>query len=181
MNIDNAQIQAVMKDFKHYPKQVQDAIKMASKESASNIGRSAKITLGSGRYPYTNGELAQSIHVQQRSGGLLGVIVPPNGAVVGTRKPYAASVEMGSRPHIIRPRNKKFLAWQVRGGFMGTNTPLWVSRKTGRQIKDRKNALWAFVTMVNHPGNKPKPYLRPAADMEAPRYFETIKRLITKI
>lgn len=53
-------------------------------------------------------------------------------------KDYAAAVHDGSRPHIIRPRNKKALAF----------------KKGGKTV---------FATKVNHPGAPPRPWLLNAA------------------
>jgi hypothetical protein len=70
-------------------------------------------------------------------------------ATVVARTPYAATVEKGSRPHIIRPRNAKVLAW---GG---------PRRLTGRLRKGAQATNFARV--VHHPGTKPYPYLIPGA------------------
>lgn len=56
-------------------------------------------------------------------------------ADVGTNVSYARYVELGTRPHVIRPRTRKALAWK------GARHP---------------------VRKVNHPGSKPHPFLRPA-------------------
>jgi len=64
---------------------------------------------------------------------------------------YAAFVERGTRPHIIRPRTKKALAW---GG----------PRTLGGRLRV-KNGVTAsatnFATVVHHPGTRAKPYLVP--------------------
>ncbi len=51
--------------------------------------------------------------------------------------PYAIPVEGGTRPHVIRPRRGKVLAWRGKG-------------KGGRRSKK-----FIFATIVNHPGTKP--------------------------
>lgn len=57
-------------------------------------------------------------------------------ARIGVRNvPYWSTVEFGSGPHIIRPRNKKALHWP------GALHP---------------------VAFVNHPGTPAQPFLRPA-------------------
>lgn len=55
---------------------------------------------------------------------------------VGSDLDYAAAVELGARPHPIRVKSKKVLANTGTGEFFG---------KT-----------------VQHPGNRPRPHLRPA-------------------
>ncbi|QDF17554.1 tail assembly chaperone [Gordonia phage Yago84] len=52
---------------------------------------------------------------------------------------YAAAVELGSRPHLIRARNAEVLRFNV----------------GGRTI---------FATEVHHPGTRPRPFLRNSAD-----------------
>lgn len=54
---------------------------------------------------------------------------------VGSDLPHAIMVEEGTDPHVIRPRVKKALWWE------GLAHP---------------------VPLVNHPGGRAKPYLRPA-------------------
>jgi hypothetical protein len=70
-------------------------------------------------------------------------------AKVEARTPYAASLEFGARPHVIRPKNANVLAW---GG---------PRRLTGRLRKGAKPTN--FAMLVHHPGNKPYPYLIPGA------------------
>jgi hypothetical protein len=58
--------------------------------------------------------------------------------VIGTNAPYARPVHDGSRPHIIKATRAKALYWK------GASHP---------------------VKSVKHPGNKPNPFFRRAADM----------------
>jgi HK97 gp10 family phage protein len=60
------------------------------------------------------------------------------GYVVGTNVNYAAAVEYGTAPHVIKPRFKKALFWP------GARHP---------------------VAFVNHPGTKAQPFMRPAIEM----------------
>ena len=60
---------------------------------------------------------------------------------------YAGAEEMGARPHIIRPRKAKVLAW---GG----------ARTLGGRSRSGSGPT-RFARMVRHPGQKPHPYLRP--------------------
>ncbi len=70
-------------------------------------------------------------------------------AEVVAKMPYAAAVEYGSRPHVIVPKRAKVLAW---GG----------SRRLSGRLRSGASAD-TFAMRVNHPGNKPKPYLVPGA------------------
>lgn len=60
---------------------------------------------------------------------------------------YAAAVEIGTRPHIIRPRQRKVLAW---GGPRRLSGSL---RSGGRPTH--------FAKFVRHPGSRARPYLVP--------------------
>ena len=64
---------------------------------------------------------------------------------------YAPMVEFGTRPHIIRAKNKKALYWK------GAAHP---------------------VKQVNHPGSKAKPYLIPAFEKEKEQFLEKLKEVI---
>ena len=91
--------------------------------------------------------------VPRRTGHLGRSIVPgtltPTHAQVEARTPYAVYVERGTRPHIIRPRKAKALAW---GG---------VRRLSGALA--RGSAPTHFAKIVHHPGTRPHPYLLPGA------------------
>ena len=64
---------------------------------------------------------------------------------------YAPMVEFGTRPHIIRAKNKKALYWK------GATHP---------------------VKQVNHPGSKAKPYLIPAFEKEKNNLINDLKKVI---
>jgi hypothetical protein len=68
--------------------------------------------------------------------------------------PHAVFVHWGTRPHVIRPRQKKVLRWA--GG---------TGRGTG----------FIFASFVRHPGYSGDPWLVKAAD-EAVRQFDAIVR-----
>lgn len=53
---------------------------------------------------------------------------------------YAAPVHEGARPHVIRPRTARVLRFEVEGGRI------------------------VFARRVNHPGNRPNPFLRRAVE-----------------
>lgn len=70
--------------------------------------------------------------------------------------PYAPWVHWGSRPHIIRPREKKSLRW-----------PSGAGGKTG----------FVFAKWAKHPGFSGDPWLVQAAD-EAVRQFDAIVKRV---
>ena len=82
------------------------------------------------RAPWRSGFLAMSINKK----------VDGNTAQITPTAPYAKFVSLGTRPHEIRPRNAKVLAFP--GGQLGG---------------------MVFAAVVNHPGTQPNPYLQLAA------------------
>jgi HK97 gp10 family phage protein len=84
------------------------------------------------RAPVDTGRLRSSIVSRAETSGR------SVGYVVGTNVNYAAAVEYGTAPHVIKPKNKKALAWP------GGRHP---------------------VAKVNHPGTRAQPFMRPAIEM----------------
>ena len=84
------------------------------------------------RAPVDTGRLRSSI-VSRAEGSGRSV-----GYVVGSNVNYAAAVEYGTAPHVIKPKYKQALYWP------GAAHP---------------------VAQVNHPGTKAQPFLRPAIEM----------------
>ncbi|MFH9826727.1 HK97 gp10 family phage protein [Streptomyces bobili] len=84
------------------------------------------------RAPVDTGRLRSSI-VSRAEGSGRSV-----GYVIGSNVNYAAAVEYGTAPHVIKPVNKKALFWP------GAAHP---------------------VAQVNHPGTRAQPFLRPAIEM----------------
>ncbi|RMG80625.1 MAG: HK97 gp10 family phage protein [Chloroflexi bacterium] len=72
---------------------------------------------------------------------------------VGTNVAYAPFVELGTAPHIIRPKEKAALA----GG------------KLTHPIKK-----------VDHPGSPPKPFLKPAADQEKAAVLDEVAAAVSR-
>ena len=84
------------------------------------------------RAPVDTGRLRSSIVSRAEGGGR------SLGYVVGSNVNYAAAVEFGTAPHVIKPRYKQALYWP------GAAHP---------------------VASVNHPGTKAQPFLRPAIEL----------------
>jgi HK97 gp10 family phage protein len=84
------------------------------------------------RAPVDTGRLRSSIVSRAENSGRR------VGYVVGTNVGYAAAVEYGTAPHVIKPKHKKALYWP------GARHP---------------------VAQVNHPGTRPQPFMRPAIEM----------------
>lgn len=79
------------------------------------------------RAPVRTGKLKQSIAIK----------VDAHKVTIGPNTDYAAYVEFGTKPHEIRPKNKKALSW------IGPN---------GRR----------YAKVVHHPGTRPNPFVRNA-------------------
>ena len=118
-----------------------DNVQKAVKKSAFNIESQAKKNLASNKSVVT-GHLRRSIATKM--GDLEATIHTSN-------VKYAVIVEKGSKPHIIRPKNKKALYWE------GAKRP---------------------VKLVNHPGSRAKPFLIPAFESEKDKFIENLKEAI---
>ena len=97
--------------------------------------------------PRKTGHLAQTIHP-----GSLG----PTFAIVEASANYAAYVELGTKPHTIRPKNASVLAWPANSSDR---------RLSGRARTKggKRSGPSIFAKVVHHPGTKPHPYLLPGA------------------
>lgn len=73
------------------------------------------------------------------------------GTVHTSNVKYGIVIEKGSKPHVIRAKNKKALYWK------GASHP---------------------VKQVKHPGTKAKPFLIPAFEAEKPKFIENLKEVI---
>jgi hypothetical protein len=100
--------------------------------------REAKILV-----PRKTSNLGRSIHAT--------TITETEAHVVASAR-YAGYVEFGTRPHEITPRAKKALRFAATAaGRRLTGTP-------------RKGAAVVFAKRVHHPGTRPHPFMRPAAE-----------------
>lgn len=85
-------------------------------------------------------------------------------AKVVNKHKAAKFIEFGTRPHIIRAKNKPFLAFNV------ANSGSLVTRKT--------NKSFVMVKQVHHPGTQPHPFMRPAARSNQNFYIRGMKKII---
>jgi hypothetical protein len=84
---------------------------------------------------------------------------------------YSQAFEEGTRPHIIRVKNKKILAGPRRGAPPGWNV-------------NKKSTSWqmGYVTYgreVRHPGTHPHPFMFPAWKYACQRLEKILKRALT--
>lgn len=97
---------------------------------------------------------ANAKHLVRRKTGNLGRTISRGGltdtyTIVKATAGYAAYVELGTKPHVIRPRNRKVLAWPAGGARLSGSA--------------RRGGKMAFARVVHHPGTKPYPFLVPGA------------------
>lgn len=83
---------------------------------------------------------------------------------------YAPYIEYGTKPHIIRPRNKRWLMWMTNSYRGGKK----IEKKPGAHFP--KGAIIHRAKSVNHPGNKPMPYLGPTIRKMRPRLAGAISK-----
>jgi HK97 gp10 family phage protein len=113
--------------LRRYLGRMSDDVKRAVERTRIDVQNEARR-----RAPVDTGRLRSSI-VSRSEGSGRSV-----GYAVGTNVNYAAAVEYGTAPHVIKPRYKQALYWP------GAAHP---------------------VAQVNHPGTKAQPFLRPAIEM----------------
>ena len=105
-------------------RQMTNASRAELREASRQVVNRAKVLA-----PVRTGRLRSSIRAEPpRIFSLRGSVT------VGSDLEYAAMVNDGTRPHVIRPRAKQVLRFQV----------------GGRTV---------FAKVVNHPGTKPNPFL----------------------
>lgn len=112
--------------------------------------------------------VAQAKLLVHRKTGHLGRSIVPGvltatHAQVEARTPYAAFVELGTRPHIIRPVKAKVLAW---GG----------TRRLSGALA-RGSSPTHFARIVHHPGTRPYPYLIPGAQKAVGKLRDAVVRV----
>ena len=137
IKIDSSDLNKFSVMLGELPDEIKDNIRKVVKNSAFNIERNAKSSAS-----VKTGHLRRSISTKM--GDMEATIHTSN-------LKYAPMVEFGTRPHIIRAKNKKALYWK------GAKHP---------------------VKQVNHPGSKAKPYLIPAFEKEKDQFLEKLKEVI---
>jgi hypothetical protein len=99
--------------------------------------------------------------------------------MVEVTAPYAEAVHQGSRPHEIKPKTKKALAFEV-GGFRG-----YVMSSSGKSYYQNKRGESVVVKHVHHPGYRGDPFMIRAIEKsmgEISKFFENaIKNIMNSI
>ena len=138
IKIDSSDLNKFSVILRELPDEIKDDIRKVVKNSAFNIERNAKSSAS-----VKTGHLKRSISTK---------IGDMEATIHTSNLKYAPMVEFGTRPHIIRAKNKKALYWK------GASRP---------------------VKQVNHPGSKAKPYLIPAFNQEKDQFLEKLKEVIS--
>ena len=137
IKIDSSDLNKFSVILRELPDEIKNDVRKVVKNSAFNIERNAKSSAS-----VKTGHLRRSISTKM--GDMEATIHTSN-------LKYAPMVEFGTRPHMIRAKNKKALYWK------GAKHP---------------------VKQVNHPGSKAKPYLIPAFEKEKDQFLEKLKEVI---
>ena len=137
IKIDSSDLNKFSVILRELPDEIKNDVRKVVKNSAFNIERNAKSSAS-----VKTGHLKRSISTKM--GDMEATIHTSN-------LKYAPMVEFGTRPHIIRAKNKKALYWK------GARHP---------------------VKSVRHPGSKAKPYLIPAFEKEKDQFLEKLKEVI---
>ena len=137
IKIDSSDLNKFSVILRELPDEIKNDVRKVVKNSAFNIERNAKSSVN-----VKTGHLRRSISTKM--GDMEATIHTSN-------LKYAPMVEFGTRPHIIRAKNKKALYWK------GASHP---------------------VKQVSHPGSKAKPYLIPAFEKEKDQFLEKLKEVI---
>lgn len=143
LNIDIPDLNRVMHRIESYTDAKLDGIKRVVVESAVNI-ESTAVSLA----PEDEGNLKNSIHTDISNEGLT--------ADVTASAEYAAHVEFGTDPHVIKASPGKTLAFKMDGKMV-------------------------FRKQVNHPGTKAQPFMFPAWERERPRYLSALRSELRRI
>ena len=137
IKIDSSDLNKFSVILRELPDEIKNDVRKLVKNSAFNIERDAKSSAS-----VKTGHLRRSISTKM--GDMEATIHTSN-------LKYAPMVEFGTKPHIIRAKNKKALYWK------GAKHP---------------------IRKVNHPGSKAKPYLIPAFEKEKDQFLEKLKEVI---
>ena len=110
---------------------------------------------------------AEAKRLVPRKTGNLGRSISPgfysaHEAIVTAHAGYAAYVEKGTKPHVIRPRNKSSLRFPA----AGVSKTLGGRVRTG-EVRRLGAGAYVFAREVHHPGTKPEPFLLPGAQKAA--------------
>ena len=141
IKIDTSEIDKFVIDLKDTSENVRSDVQKVLKKSGFNIEAKAKLNI-------TNNGSVKTGHLRR---GVTTDIGNMEVTVHTSNIKYARGVEEGTRPHIIRAKNKKALYWK------GAKHP---------------------VKSVRHPGSRAKPFLIPAFEKEKEVIMKDLEKIV---
>jgi hypothetical protein len=160
VQLDPKSFDFTMDALRRFGKDAEKAVKKAVDRTAIAVETDAKNKLKDEKHIITN-RLRASVHAElepnryQGTDGL-NVNFGKLEAIAGTNVSYAPHIEFGTKPHVIVPKNKKFLAFKI-GGVM------------------------IFTKKVNHPGFKGSSFMRFAAEKQKPEFEKRMVQELNKV
>lgn len=145
ISIDSRELNRFISDIDKYSESKQNAIKKEVARATYSIQENAKLNA-----PVKKGFLRNKIDAIIKNASLTGQII--------VKVSYGIFVHEGTKPHIIRPKLKKMLAWRSGGG---------------------RGKGFIFAKIVNHPGTKANPFLSKAVDKERPTYQQNLINILS--
>ena len=141
IKFDTSEIDKFVIDLKDTSEDIRSDIQKVIKKAGFNIERNAKQNI-------TNNGSVVTGHLRR---GITTNVGNMEATVHTSNIKYARGVEEGTRPHIIRAKNKKALYWK------GAKHP---------------------VKSVRHPGSRAKPFLIPAFEKEKEVIIKDLEKVI---
>lgn len=141
IKFDTSEIDKFVIDLKGTSEDIRSDIQKVIKKAGFNIERNAKQNI-------TNNGSVVTGHLRR---GITTNVGNMEATVHTSNIKYARGVEEGTRPHIIRAKNKKALYWK------GAKHP---------------------VKSVRHPGSRAKPFLIPAFEKEKEVIIKDLEKVI---
>ena len=141
IKFDTSEIDKFVIDLKGTNEDIRSDVQKVLKKSGFNIEAKAKLNI-------TNNGSVKTGHLRR---GITTDVGNMEVTVHTSNIKYARGVEEGTRPHIIRAKNKKALYWK------GAKHP---------------------VKSVRHPGSRAKPFLIPAFEKEKEVIMKDLEKIV---
>ena len=157
ISIEPQELQRFNKSMDKYSKDVQKGVQNEVQRAVINIERNAKLNVKKNDLLGTRMAVAAGIVRNIFNRGF-------SGNVKSTHK-AAVYIEQGTKPHIIKAKNKSYLVFKT-----GSSGSLKTGKFTGWD--------WVRTKSVNHPGTRAEPYLFPAAEKEQDSFINRLRKIL---
>lgn len=159
-HIDDRQFQRELKSF---ARQNNASFAQALLKATNDLERMAKLKVRdmTKAAKVKSGVLINNIYKKITNKGLTGEVI--SGA------DYSQAYEEGTRPHIIRAKNKKVLAGPLRGAPAG-----WNISGSSRQM-----GYATYGKEVKHPGTRPHPFMFPSWKQACANFEKYLKEALS--